>query len=159
MKCTTVEMAIERYGHIDLASGHWPGSGQWIQMLNIPSGWFPNWHVMGTDQVVSKIACNTDMQTPLLAALKAVRDKRLEAVLKTYDGCFNIRAVRGSPHMSCHAYGLAIDLNAAKNPLGSSHGDLSIHPDFVKCFTDQGFDWGGNFKSRKDQMHFSYAWE
>lgn len=159
MKCTTLEMAIERYGHIDLASGIWMGQAQWIQMFQVPDGWFPNWHVMDTGHVVSRVACNVDMHTPLRAALKKVKDLRLEACLKTYDGCFNIRRVRGSAHVSCHAYGLAIDLNAATNPLAGLHGDLSIHPDFVKCFTDEGFDWGGNFKSRKDQMHFSYAWE
>lgn len=132
---------------------------QWIQLCRIPDGWFPQWKVLNSEQIVKVIAANVDMHEPLLAALRALKDKGFGSVLKTYDGCFNIRAVRGSSLVSTHAYGLGIDINASLNPLGGSHGDFSKHLDAVKCFTDQGFDWGGGFHSRKDQMHFSYAWE
>jgi hypothetical protein len=40
------------------------------------------------------------------------------------------------------------------NELGTS-GNLS--KDFVGCFTDCGFKWGGAF-DREDPMHFTMGW-
>lgn len=159
MKCKTREQAIQRYGSIDLEHRLWVGEDRWIKPLAVPEGWFPGWHVLDTDHIVKFIACNVDTHEPMLAALRMVRDKGLGGVLKTFDGCFNIRAVRGSGSLSTHAYGLGFDFNAAGNPLGSTRGDFAAHMDFVNCFVAQGFDWGGAFTGRKDPMHFSYAWE
>lgn len=159
-KMTTVELAIERYGAIDFASGHWPEQNQWIRILQIPPGMFPKWYVLNTRMPVKHIACNYDIAPPLMRALQAISEGNLQDQLETFDGCFNIRLVRGSSHaMSAHSYGLAIDLNADDNELGQTEGGFYKSPEFVKCFTDQGFDWGGSFHSRKDPMHFSYAWE
>ena len=52
--------------------------------------------------------------------------------------------------MSLHSWGIAIDVNAFENGLNMTP---KLSPGFVKCFTDNGFYWGGNFK-RKDGMHF-----
>ena len=87
--------------------------------------------------------------------------------LKTWDGCYNHRPIRGYESrykqltiegnidaamdlLSIHSWGLAIDVNAATNGLGK---DPTLSPEFVKCFTDAGFEWGGTWK-RKDGMHF-----
>ena len=157
MKCTSRQMAEGRYGHIDLASGHWADQNKWIIMLPIPTGMFPNWKVLNYQIPVHAIACNQDVYGPLWSALQAVKRNGLESELKTFDGCFNIRTVRGSDLVSTHSYGLAVDLNAGIEPLGS----LTTHwsQGFRDCFTSSGFDWGGNFTGRKDPMHFSYAWE
>lgn len=157
-KMTTRQSAVTRYGGIDLAAGHWADQSKWMANLAVPDGWFPGWKVQDSNVLVTHIFCNRDIHAPLMAALTAVRSKGLAAELKTYDGCFNIRAVRGSSLMSTHAFGLGIDINAATNPMSSVlHSTWSAG--FVKCFTDQGFAWGGNFHGRKDPMHFSYAWE
>jgi hypothetical protein len=55
--------------------------------------------------------------------------------------------------MSLHSWGIAIDVNAAWNGLGK---EPTLTPEFVKCFTDAGFDWGGTWK-RKDGMHFQLS--
>lgn len=158
-KCTTRAAAEQRYGHIDFASKHWPERNHWIRSLIIPEGMFPNWKVLNTKIPVKTIACNIDIHGPLMAALNSVHDKGLGGQLKTFDGCFNIRMVRGTRSaFSAHSYGLAVDLNAALNPMGKVL-HTTFTPEFVKCFTDQGFAWGGNFKSRRDPMHFSYCWE
>lgn len=160
MKQTTRAAAVSRYGQIDFASKHWEGQSKWLKMFLIPEGWFPNWYVLSTKFPVHAIAANLDMHGPLLEALTKVRAKNLGGLLHTFDGCFNIRMVRGTLNSpSAHAYGLAIDLNAASNGLGVTHGGFFDHPEFVKCFVEAGFSWGGNFKSRKDAMHFSYCWE
>jgi hypothetical protein len=158
-KCTTRVAAEARYGHIDFASRHWPEQSHWIRSLVIPEGMFPNWKVLNTKMPVRAIACNLDLHQPLMAALTAVHNKGLGAQLHTFDGCFNIRMVRGSnAHFSAHSYGLALDINAATNPMGSVL-HTTFTADFVKCFTDQGFAWGGNFHGRKDPMHFSRCFE
>lgn len=160
MKVKTRSEAIERYGWIDFSSRYWPAKGKWLVPLAIPKGWFPNWKVLDTDHPVEVIYCNSDMKEPLENALKSVHSKGLGHILKTYDGCLAIRMVRGSnTHFSAHSYGLAIDLNARWNGLGSTQGGFFDHPEFVKCFKDEGLTWGGDFRSRKDAMHFSYCWE
>lgn len=156
-KMTTRSAAMHRYGEIDLAHAHWPDQAKWLSYVNIPLDWFPAWKVEG--KTVTHIYCNIDTHAPLLAALTEVHAKGLGSVLKTFDGCFNIRVVRGSTSMSTHAYGLGFDINASLNPLAGTHGDFSKHLDVVDCFKRQGFDWGGDWSGRKDQMHLSFAWE
>lgn len=73
---------------------------------------------------------------------------------RSYDGCFVIRAKRGSSQRSLHSWGLAIDVNAAQNGLGTI-GDQP--PLLVKAFKDAGFVWGGDFRNRKDPMHFQWT--
>ena len=70
--------------------------------------------------------------------------------LKTWDGCFNVRRKRGLKSLSLHSWGIAIDVNAAWNGLGK---EPTLSKEFVQCFIDAGFDWGGTW-TRKDGMHF-----
>lgn len=74
----------------------------------------------------------------------------------SYDGCYNFRPVRGGTHLSLHSWGIAIDLNAASNPLGST--DRSKQPpELVAAFKRHGFWWGADYHNRKDPMHFQRA--
>jgi D-alanyl-D-alanine dipeptidase len=90
--------------------------------------------------------------------------------LKTWDGCYNFRPMRGYEqkytaamqagkvaeaitYLSVHSWGCAVDVNAFENGLGK---DPKLSAGFVKCFTDAGFDWGGTWK-RKDGMHFQLS--
>jgi hypothetical protein len=100
--------------------------------------------------IPKKLYCNKDMIKPLSAAFQALITTGHVKELKTWDGCFNIRKKRGLSSASLHSWGLAIDVNAAWNGLGKQP---TLSPGFVKCFTDNGFDWGGTWK-RKDGMHF-----
>jgi len=96
------------------------------------------------------------MVEPLAQALQNLLDRGLLCELESFDGCFCIRDVRALPgQRSLHSYGIAIDVNASENKLGEQP---SLSADFVACFTDAGFTWGGNFH-RKDGMHFSRGWE
>jgi hypothetical protein len=104
--------------------------------------------------IPNKIYCNKDLVTPLEKAFRNIIDRKLTKEIKTWDGCFNIRKKRGLSSMSLHSWGLAIDVNAAWNGLGTK-GSLSAG--FVKCFTDAGFEWGGNWVGRSDPMHFQIA--
>lgn len=103
--------------------------------------------------IPKRIYCNKDFVKPLEQAFKNLISTGYVKELKTWDGCFNIRKKRGLASMSLHSWGLAIDVNAAWNGLNKTP---QLSAGFVKCFTDAGFYWGGNFK-RRDGMHFQIS--
>ena len=103
--------------------------------------------------IPKKIYCNKDLVAPLTKAFKNLIATGYVKELKTWDGCFNIRKMRGLSSMSLHSWGIAIDVNAAWNGLNKTP---VLSAGFVKCFTDAGFDWGGTW-TRKDGMHFQLA--
>lgn len=100
--------------------------------------------------IPKRIYCNRDMLIPLTLAFKALINSGYVSELKTWDGCFNIRKKRGASSSSLHSWGVAIDVNAAWNGFGKKP---TLSPGFVKCFTDNGFDWGGTW-AKPDGMHF-----
>ncbi|MCB0413193.1 MAG: M15 family metallopeptidase [Bdellovibrionales bacterium] len=100
--------------------------------------------------IPKRIYCNKDMLIPLTLAFKALISTGYVKELKTFDGCFNIRQKRGGVTQSLHSWGVAIDVNAAWNGLGKTP---TLSQGFVKCFTDNGFDWGGHW-NKPDGMHF-----
>lgn len=152
----TREECIEKYGAIDLQSGYWEKKSEWLTLLEVPP-YFKHWYVGGTQHAIAHIACNKDIKEPLLNALQAINSKGLNSHLWTFDGCFNIRFSRGTDLISAHAWGLAVDLNAAQNPLHATSGGFYNMPQVVQCFKDQGFVWGGNFHGRTDPMHFTWT--
>jgi hypothetical protein len=72
-----------------------------------------------------------------------------------YSGIYAVRPIRGYPKFpSCHSWGIAIDLEAAENPLGSQgHMNAGV----ITIFKKHGFFWGGDFIHRHDPMHFQFA--
>lgn len=105
---------------------------------------------VGTIGFPKKIFCNNDFKPLLEKALNNVIDRGLAKEMKTWDGCFVIRNKRGLSSLSMHSWGLAVDINAFENQLNQKP---NISPQFVKCFTDAGLEWGGNWK-RLDAMHY-----
>ncbi len=103
--------------------------------------------------IPKRLYCNVDLVKPLASAFMSLIKTGCVKELKTWDGCFNIRKQRGYSAMSLHSWGIAVDVNAFENGLNQMP---KLSSAFVKCFTDAGFDWGGNF-SRKDGMHFQLA--
>jgi len=97
------------------------------------------------------------MESPLCKALGLVVERGLADELKTYDGCFNIRKKKGGSGYSVHSWGMAVDFNAATNPFG---GEPTFSDNFVKCFAESGFEWGGLWvpDSIRDGMHFQLPW-
>lgn len=152
-KVKTLKEAELRYGRI--IEDRWLDETKWMALLDIPERIALGWINSATGRPTHRIYCNKDMFVPLLSALEQVADRGLLHELKTFDGCFLIRKVRGKNAPSTHSYGLALDLNADENGLDCPP---RLSRAFVACFTEQGFSWGGNFK-RKDGMHFSLAWE
>lgn len=103
--------------------------------------------------LLSKARCHQLAVDKFVAALDAIKDAGLIEEASEFNGIVANRSIRGFVgHLSAHAWGLAIDLNESKLPLGSSKDQ---HPGVIKAFRDQGFTYGGDFKSRRDPMHFS----
>ncbi len=68
---------------------------------------------------------------------------------------FACRSIRGSRTPSNHSWGLAVDLNSLKNPMGSRL--VTDMPDWMPAlWKGHGFRWGGDYRGRKDAMHFEY---
>jgi len=111
-------------------------------------------HVKGISAFPKKVYCNKHIVAPLEKALRNLIAVGLASELKTWDGVYHIRPQRGATVQSTHSWGLAVDVNAAENALGATP---KLSKEFVKCFIDAGFLWGGNFKNRKDGMHFELA--
>lgn len=103
--------------------------------------------------IPKRLYCNRAMIEPLTRAFNNIISRGLINQLKTWDGCFNIRKKRGATSQSLHAWGIAIDINAAWNGFGKKP---TMSKELVACFTDAGFDWGGVW-SRPDGMHFQLA--
>ncbi|MEO8134053.1 MAG: M15 family metallopeptidase [Betaproteobacteria bacterium] len=103
----------------------------------------------------SSIRCHK-LIAPLLQAVFAdIVANGLQQSVKTYGGGYNWRMKRGQAKPSTHSWGIAIDLNARTNAMGTA-GDMN--PKLVDLFESYGFVWGGRWSGRyKDPMHFQYC--
>ena len=68
-----------------------------------------------------------------------------------WGGCFNIRRIAGSNSWSNHSWACALDLSPSTNGFNMKGTIADV---VVKAFKKQGFLWGGDYKGRKDPMHF-----
>lgn len=108
---------------------------------------------------IQSIAFHKKAAPALQAALQAIWEacdkdqKKVEASgLSEYGGSFNYRLIRGSSEISNHSFAIAIDIAPTGNALGVTKGKMPAFA--IKAFKDQGFKWGGDYKGRKDWMHF-----
>jgi hypothetical protein len=118
-------------------------NGKFMTLWDVPT-------VLEIGVIPKRIFCNHDLVLPLAGALASLVMSDLVKEIKTWDGCFNIRQIRGSTAMSLHSWGIAIDVNAFENGMGKIP---KLSDGFVNCFVQNGFDWGGFFR-RPDGMHF-----
>lgn len=66
------------------------------------------------------------------------------------------RDIRGYPgSKSMHSWGLAIDIDATKNALGSTTTSFPVEKT-RKAAAACSLDWGYDWTSRKDPMHFEF---
>lgn len=135
----TSRQCYERFGD--------PTTEKWMVLFDVPAE-------MEIGAIPRRIYCHKYLVAPLKRAFLNLIQRGLVGELKTWDGCFNIRNKKSGRTPSLHSWGLAIDVNAAWNPF---KGKPTLSPEFVKCFTDAGFSWGGNWKWSVDGMHFQLA--
>lgn len=71
-------------------------------------------------------------------------------------GSYANRNIAGSSTKSLHAYGLAIDINPAQNPVTYGRPVTNLPRGVGQLAAKYGLVWGGNWNgSKKDTMHFS----
>ena len=72
------------------------------------------------------------------------------------DWGYHFRMVRGSTDkLSNHSSGTAIDLNATKHPLGKIGTFPAEKVPMIRALAKKyGLTWGGDYRNRKDEMHF-----
>jgi|CXWL01.1.fsa_nt_gi hypothetical protein len=103
----------------------------------------------------SGIRCHKLVAPLLEAVFTEIVQRGLQKSVKTYGGGYTWRMKRGQAKPSTHSWGIAIDLNARTNAMGTA-GDMD--PALVALFEGYGFTWGGRWSgANKDPMHFQYC--
>jgi len=108
--------------------------------------------------ILGTVTCHRAMLPALRRALGSLARRGLARLVdrEDYAGCYAPRRIPGSGSPSLHAWGLAIDLNAAANPYGARpRQDRRL----VRAFERAGFTWGGRWPTAPDGMHFEYHGE
>lgn len=131
--------------------------------------WYPDIH-LNNDELFdyrdsclpNKIYMNKMMSEPFTNVIKALSKDDLLHTIRSWDGCYQIRRMKAvkdgkqvfSDNWSLHSWGIAIDIDAAWNKQG---GKSTMNKKIVDIFKNNGFDWGGDFKTTKDPMHFQLS--
>jgi len=138
-----------------------------IRELTSPNGWpasedrkaigIQSFVIPGTSL---KIACAKDVASILVAFCEEFHEL-VEPIDKGQldDWGYAFRMTRGSDKvLSNHSSGTAVDLNAIKHPLGKSNTFTKEQRNTIQLLlVKYGLAWGGNYKKRKDEMHFEIA--
>ena len=131
----------ERYG--DPRIQGW--EEKWLMPWDIQKdfSWFPQ-----RSAVIHK-----DFRPLLKNVFEQLEFKGLHTEIKTFDGLFSQRPVRGGRSaLSVHSWGAAIDLNAKQNPLGTAGIWTKA---FIETMCYNHIYCGQNWNGRKDPMHFA----
>lgn len=109
----TTQQAIKKYG-----TPNETGVG-YLETVICP---YPLRIAWDTDTTTSKVRCHKLIAPNLKAVFTDLLahygyDKIKELGIDLYGGCFNYRKMRGGSSLSKHAFGIAIDLDPARNTL------------------------------------------
>lgn len=138
-------------------------------------GWFipnPQWEAehltsINTDDLpgfppfgerhVTKIKLHRRVAPVFRATWDELVRRGLHDKLRTFSGSFAPRHMGHDPQraVSVHAYGAAIDFDAAWNGYGVPLERAQINREVVRCFEECGWSWGGRWTDPyEDAMHF-----
>ena len=84
---------------------------------------------------------------------KEINDLRLNIS----GGAFNYRVIRGGNRLSTQAFGIAIDMDPARNPYPKKWKEGMINREFCDILMKHGIWWRGH-NGDVDAMHFQCAW-
>lgn len=127
-------------------------------------GWGPGWP---TPRNADQVKIQRAGATPLAAWVhRAIAPLVVEGLRRAEDevgydvrmlGGYASRPIRGSQTTpSNHSWGLAIDINWDRNPMVTGRLVTDMPPQMVAVWKRLGFGWGGDYRSRKDAMHFEF---
>lgn len=149
---------IAKYGDPRINTAAW-------EARNMASYSLPANLVHANGHLPGKVYCNRDFAATIIAWLTALATtagkdgKFLIDEIKTWDGCFNIRMKRGQNTLSVHAFGMAVDINAAHNPFmvtreqAIARGLTPFSEEFL-AVSRKHMECGADWATRPDGMHY-----
>lgn len=148
----STEQIIAKYGKPN-------EKGTYLKTITLP---YPMRIAWDTDTKVSKMRCHKDVADNFLSVFNDLLDhygyeKIVELGIDLYGGCFNFRKMRGGNSWSTHSWGIAIDLDPARNTLKETSKTARFarpeYKDMIDIFYKHGFISLGREKNF-DWMHF-----
>ena len=151
----TTKQTIAKYGTPNEA-------GTYLVTINLP---YPMRIAWDTSTKVTRMRCHKDVAKNFEAVFADLLvhygyDKIVELGIDLFGGCFNFRKMRGGSDWSKHSWGIAIDLDPARNKLKeTSRTARFARPEYkpmIDIFYKHGFISLGREKNY-DWMHFEIA--
>lgn len=148
----TTQQAINKYGVPNEV-------GSYLTTVVLP---YPMRIAWDTKTTVNKIRCHKDIADNLKAVFDELLsvygyEKIKELGIDLFGGCFNFRKMRGGTSWSKHSWGIAIDLDPARNTLKETSKTARFaRPEYkqmIDIFYKHGFISLGREKNY-DWMHF-----
>lgn len=148
----TTEKAIKIYGTPNV-------EGTYLTTVTLP---YPMRIAWDTKTTTTKLRCHKLVADKFLAVFKEILEvyglpKIQELGIDLYGGCFNFRKMRGGSEWSKHAFGIAIDLDPARNTLKETSKTARFaRPEYkqmIDIFEKHGFLSLGRTHNY-DWMHF-----
>lgn len=149
----TTKQIIAKYGQ--------PGPENLV-MIDLP---YPMRIAWDPKTTVKRMQCHKLIAKPLLNVFKellaAYGLPELQRLgIDLFGGCYNYRAQRGGTNWSTHAFGIAIDLDPARNGLKATSKTAQFaKPEYkkmIEIFYKNGFEGLGPEQNR-DWMHWQIA--
>lgn len=119
-----------------------------------------------TDTVLKQITCHKKVADSLYTALENVaylykEDEIIKHGFHLFGGSLNVRKIRGGNRWSTHSWGIAIDIDPARNGLNTPWNRAYLGKpecrDFVDCFKQEGW-YSLGLEKNFDAMHFQACW-
>lgn len=137
----------------DLSGGRIKIDPAWVSR-NIVSCRLAKANGQGGDVVTQ---CHRLAKEPLERAFDELAHSGGWRLIESFDGLWVPRHMTWNPRrgLSSHSWGIALDLNAARNPYNG--GTSAANRTLNETFNRYGFAWGGDWNGAKDAMHWELA--
>lgn len=111
---------------------------------------------------VTALRCHRKLVPVFTEVYREIHAAGVWSAVRVYAGCYEPRLIRGGDMWSMHTFGAAVDHDPVRNPLKAPpeecfFGNTEEGQRVVAIFRSHGFLWGGDFKGRKDCMHFQFG--
>ena len=116
----------------------------------------PYWD--GNQEQTMSLTVNKNLAQNYQNAFRQVADLKW-AIDPSTTAAYNHRTTRSGSRLSDHAYGSAVDVNWSHNFDTGDGSSAAVRENeaVIEAFASQGFYWGGDWQSSKDDMHFTYT--
>jgi hypothetical protein len=128
------------------------------------------------DTKVTRMRCHKDVADAFLSVFNELLavygyERIVELGIDLYGGCFNFRKMRGGSSWSKHAWGIAIDLDPARNKLKETSKtarfarpeykqmiDIFYKHGFISLGKEKNYDWMHFEISKYSYLYWCFCW-